>query len=301
MLKKNLIYFSCFALLACFASCNKTEDGVYNPSKKIHKIYEVNEEGVAELSQVWHWDGDILTSIDNYYDLLTLTDQFTYDDKSRLTRIENSYSHSDFFYDGKELRTVIIYQDGDQVGRYDFEYQGRKISVIKMEIGDDIFDFFKNKGEAMNPLQFLFPEVSQTLQPVVKQYAQDAKGSTTITMTLHWDGHNVKTMDIDLDGFFGLNATATAECTFDNKRNPFKGFFSLLSSGSYPMETSFYNQNNLLTVTTRIASIINSQQENSYEYEGNYPVKVVAKTIYGSYDPEDEEVEITTKVYEYEE
>ncbi|MBR6333915.1 MAG: hypothetical protein IKR77_05945 [Bacteroidales bacterium] len=300
MLKKSLIYLSCFALLACFASCNKTEDGVYNPSKKIHKIYEVNENGEATLSQDWHWDGDMLTSIDNYYALLTLTDHFTYDDQSRLTRIDNGSSHSEFFYDGKELRTVIVYQDGDQVGRYNFEYQGKKISVIKMEIDDDIFDIFKNKGWSSNPLQFLLPEVSQTLQPVVKQYAQDSKGSVNITMTLHWDGHNVKTLDIDMDGLFGMKAIATTECTFDNKHNPFKGFFSLMSSGSNPMETAFYNQNNLLTSTTRIASMINSQQEISYEYEGNYPVKVVTKTTYGSSLLGDEEVEIATKMYEYE-
>lgn len=287
------------ALLVCFTACDKYQDGEYNPSKKIEKIFKINEDGEAALSQVWHWDGDILTSIDNYYGLLNLTDHFTYDENSRLTRIDNGSSRSEFFYDGKEMRTILIYQGGDQVARYDFEYKGRKISVIKMEIEDDIFDLFKSGDFSVNPLSILFPEISRTAQPIIKQYAQNAKGATTLMLTLHWDGHNVKTLDIAMGGFFGLSTTATAECTFDNKRNPFKGFFSMLSSGSNPMETAFYNHNNLLTVSTRIGSIVNATEENSYEYEGNYPVKVVSKMTSGTSILGDEETEVTTTIYEY--
>ena len=300
-MKKYMFFCGCIALLACFAACDKPEDGVYSPSKKIHKIYEVNENGETELSQVWNWDGDMLTSIDNYYGLadIALTDYFTYDENSRLTRIENGSSHSEFYYNGKNLGTVLVYQGGEQVARYEFEYKGRKISVIKMEIDGDLLDLFKGKEWSANPLHLLLPDLSQTLQPVVKQYVHDAKGAATLTMTLHWDGHNVKTMDIDMDGFFGFSTTATAECTFDNKRNPFKGFFSLLSSSTNLMETAFHNHNNLLTVTTRIASMLSTKQENSYEYDGNYPVKMVSKTSYGTSFGEDDEAEITTKIYEY--
>lgn len=294
-----MIFFGIIALMVCFASCDKSQDGEYHPSKKIEKIFKVNEDGEASLSQVWHWDGDILTSIDNYYGLLSLTDHFTYDEKSRLTRIENGSSHSEFFYDGKEMRTVLIYQGEDQVARYDFEYKGRKISVIKMEIEDDIFDLFKRGDLSVNPLSILFPEVGRTAQPIIKQYARDAKGPTTLTLTLHWDGHNVKTLDIAMDGFFGLSTTATAECTFDSKRNPFKGFFSMLSGGSNPMETAFCNHNNLLTVSTHVGSMMNAMEENSYEYEGNYPVKVVSKMTSGTSILGDEETEVTTTIYEY--
>ena len=151
MLKKSLIYLSCFALLACFASCNKTEDGVYNPSKKIHKIYEVNENGEATLSQDWHWDGDMLTSIDNYYALLTLTDHFTYDDQSRLTRIDNGSSHSEFFYDGKELRTVIVFEFDAAQHAVEPEVLSRRLILERAVIVGDGFLVFFLPDPAQSP------------------------------------------------------------------------------------------------------------------------------------------------------
>ena len=100
-MKKSIIFCFCVALVALFISCDKKE-GVYNPSKKIQKIYTV-EDGDKELSEVWHWDGKVLTSIDYIDDMYATTATFSYDKNNRM--IFFNYWHPFISY----LKRRVIY------------------------------------------------------------------------------------------------------------------------------------------------------------------------------------------------
>ena len=65
-MKKNIVFCLCVAVIALFSACNKDPEGIYNPSKKIQKVYTI-EDGAQLLSELWHWDGDLLKSYDKYY------------------------------------------------------------------------------------------------------------------------------------------------------------------------------------------------------------------------------------------
>jgi len=100
-MKKSIIFCICIAVIAMFSACNKDQEGVYNPSKKIQKIYSVNDNGVKELEEVWNWNGKLLVAIVDVDDNSEST--FLYDKKQRLTSIDTKDSHSEFTYDGKYL------------------------------------------------------------------------------------------------------------------------------------------------------------------------------------------------------
>ena len=59
-MKKSIVFCLCMAVVALFSACNRDqgEDGVFNPSKKLQKIYLVGN-GVQNLQQVWNWNGDL--------------------------------------------------------------------------------------------------------------------------------------------------------------------------------------------------------------------------------------------------
>lgn len=54
-MKKSIVFCLCMAVVALFSACNRDqgEDGVFNPSKKLQKIYLVGN-GVQNLQQVWN-------------------------------------------------------------------------------------------------------------------------------------------------------------------------------------------------------------------------------------------------------
>lgn len=287
-MKKSIIFSLCIAVIALFSACNKDQEGVYNPSKKIQKVYIINDNGEKVLAESWHWNDKLLTSIDSYTGMITNTTKFSYDDKNRLVRTEEGNTHSEFIYDGKQITTIKSYYNDRLLATTEFEHNGNKISTIKFDIS--IF----SKAGVPNPLQFIIPEICPVMEKAVEQCSQDVKGEN-ITMNLTWDGNNVKSIDLDYIGIIS-HVTETVDLTYDKKLNPTYGLFSMLSSDA--VSNLFVNKNNPLTINTRIGSVTRDKMEFTYEYEGNYPTKVTCLTI-EDYGTEDEESETTTTIYEY--
>ena len=287
IMKKSIVICLCVAVAAMFSACNKN-DGVYEPAKKIQKIYTVNDDGEKVLAEAWHWDGNTLTSIDRYYEALTFTDQFSYDTKNRLIAIDNSNSHSDITYDDNKLDEIKVYakglNNGDLLAKYDFEYKGNKISKIEIEM-TYMWDKYKTGGL----LRYLLPEVVPAVNQFVKKCPNDAKNEK-ITMQLTWDGNNVKSMDITITGF--MPVSETVDLTYDKKNNPFYGMVSQM--GSEVVNNFFLNKNNVLTMTTRIGAVQDMNVEYTYEYDGKYPTSVTSLTT----DNEGNE-DMETTIYEY--
>ncbi|MBR4135745.1 MAG: hypothetical protein IKU03_04980 [Bacteroidales bacterium] len=292
-MKKSIILCLCIAVIALFSACNKDHEGVYNPSKKIQKIYEV-EDGLQALSAVWNWDGDLLTSIDEYSGMDFFTTTFTYDNKNRLIAMDNAASHSECFYDGNKIQKIVVTANGVEVGSYEFEHKGSKISLIKMNFDLGLDDFDWKKAAIVNPLHFIIPEVCPTVKSAMEKCSKDAKGEE-ITMAMSWNGNNVKTIEVSYTGFIGT-VTETVDLTYDNKINPTYGQLAQMSTNA--VANLFVNKNNPLTITTRISGYEYDKQTFTYEYQDNYPVKVTWTDVENP-GTEDEEVSVTTRIYEY--
>ena len=96
-MKKVLILSLCAVLCAALISCEKEKPGVYNPKKKIQKIYCEND-GEKVLDQVWNWSGKLLNRIDYYYHgNVAGSDVYSYDSKNRIVRITNEDETLDSF------------------------------------------------------------------------------------------------------------------------------------------------------------------------------------------------------------
>ena len=57
-MKKILTILAIACVAFIFAGCQK--DGVYNPSKKISKIYYTSTSGNKSLQEIWTWNGKLL-------------------------------------------------------------------------------------------------------------------------------------------------------------------------------------------------------------------------------------------------
>ncbi|MBO4489238.1 MAG: hypothetical protein J5741_06255 [Bacteroidales bacterium] len=292
-MKKSLILCLSIAVIALFSACNKNPEGTFNPSKKIQKIYKV-ENGEQVLSEVWNWNGDLLMSIEEYSGMDIYTSTFTYDNSNRLLAMDNASSHSECFYDGNKIEKIVVTSYGVEVGSYEFEHKGNKISQIEMEFDLGLEDFDWKKAAIANPMRFLIPELYQTVIAALERCSKEAKGEE-ITMDLTWGGNNVKTIEVRYTGFFGT-VTETVDLTYDTKNNPTYGLLAQISTNA--VANLFVNKNNPLTINTSISNYLFNKQTFTYEYEDNYPVKVTWEDVD---DPgtADEEVTVSTMIYEY--
>ena len=293
-MKKSIIFCLCIAVIALFSAC-KDPDGVYNPSKKIQKVFTVNEDGEKVLAETWRWDGDVLTSIDylDYDGTIALTNRFSYDNQNRLIAADGGGAHCEYIYDGKKIEKIVMTADGSEVASYEFKHKGNKISEIEIDI--DLFDDWDDddygwdKKDIVFPLRFMMPEIYSEVEAAVKKCSKDSKGDQ-VKIKLNWSGDNVKSMDMSFN-IMGMNMTETAEFTYDNKNNPMYG--SLAAASSSAVENLFLNKNNPLTVKISYLGQILGTSDYTYEYEDNYPVKVTCKTV------EDEMTNVATIIYEY--
>jgi hypothetical protein len=296
-MKKNIVFCLCIAVIAMFSACNKTPDGVYIPSKKIQKIYTVDN-GTQTPKEVWHWNGDLLMSIDdvsNYDHAMEIyTTTFSYDKSNRLIAIDDFGVHGECIYDGNKIEKIIFTSEGVEMGRYEFEHKGNKISQIKIKFDDGWDDIDWDKAGMIKSLRYLFPEICPAAESAVRKCSKESKGDEVV-MNLNWSGNNVKTIDVNYSGFLGT-VTEKVEITYDNKINPTCGLLAQL--GNDAVSNLFLNKNNPLTIITSANGSVFDKQTYTYEYEDNYPVKVTRSdienegTLY-------EEREITTTIYEY--
>lgn len=293
-MRKSIIFCLFISVVALFSAC-KDPDGIYNPDKKIKKVFSVNEDGEKVLAETWRWDGDILASID-YYDYdgtLSSTNRMSYDSKNRLIAMDQGDAQAEFIYDGKKIDKIVMTADGSEVATYDFEHKGNKISEIVIDI--DLFgdwnddDFGWDKKNIVFPLRFMMPEICPEVEAVVKKCSKDSKGDQ-VKIKLNWGGNNVKSMEMIFNAW-GMNMTEMAEFTYDNKNNPMYG--SLASMSSNAAENLFLNKNNPLTVRILFMGQTLGTTDYTYEYDGDYPVKVTSKTV------EDDFTNVATTIYEY--
>lgn len=270
-MKKCIVFCFCFAALALFSTCNKDQDGVYNPSKKIHKIYYLKED-VQELQEVWNWNGNLLSSIDYYLDgVVYYTNSFYYDN-DRLTTIQNETSYATFNYDGDKIDGIKIFWNGveDPSTIYSFEYKGNKLSTLKIILKENLIS--PTKKNLVNPLKYILPQFCNDIEKVVVKCMDETKGkyqTETITLNLTWSGGNITQVETSVvEGSYTMQEKT--KCTYDNKENPVKGFLGVYTGG---VADNFHcNKNNVLTSNT-LDGIYTYTVTNSYEYEGNYPVK----------------------------
>ena len=258
-----------------FNACKK--DGVYNPKKKISKMYDEDFNGEKVLSETWTWDGNKLARIDYPNGDFNV---FEYD-KDRLINItDKNGNYQKYIYDGSKIDKIQEWsKDGSVLYmEYKFEHKGNKISKITSESSIEDFDFedfvypeTSSKSLKSNALRFVLPEqianiTSAELKNNIK--SQKVLGKISISIELTWKGNNIEKATLTNNS--GLNIPISIQLTYDNKSNPMYGLFT--------GETIVTSKNNVKKMTLTMAGIPITEIDCSYEYEGNFPTKITTQT-----------------------
>ena len=285
---KKLVVLSMMAVMILFASCDK--DGMYNPLKKISKITYTNtyigaNEAVSfTREQTWTWDKNQLQKIVYYdsEDQYTWTEEFSYNKNGRLVRVEDkeNATYTTYEYEGDRLDKVICYEENFREYEYHFKYEGDRVSEIEYW---EFADYYSIKKENYsNPLAFVCsPEIATLTQKVVDNIAEAAENQPRhkmdvdiTTISLEWDGDNVSRMIYTYPLY---NERYEYLLTYDNKLNPFAGFFALDFEGAYDYDYVYKNANNIVSMT----SVGDTwKREYTYTYKGRYPESYTYTEVY---------------------
>ncbi|MCQ2272447.1 MAG: hypothetical protein MJZ72_06650 [Bacteroidales bacterium] len=293
-MKKILTIFAIACVALVFAGCQK--DGVYNPSKKISKIYYTSTSGVKSLKQIWTWNGKLLDKIDYYNDgTVSYTNNFTYDGK-RLTRMD-CYKYNEYIeykYDGSHLSEANVFYAGSLEYIFKFTYKSGKLeSMTRTSTGKGTRTEMK-----IDPLTFVFgPEISQSIERAQKILAAKNNGKSTYIETLKftWENGEISQCVTSFQGE-GYYEEVTAKITYDKKKNPFSGalinfdFEDNMGDGSY----SKHNIAKMDCTEMEDGEVENWTVTYNYSYDkSNYPISKRETETSGGYT-------YTGGLYEYE-
>jgi hypothetical protein len=271
---KKIIFLTAIAtMLLAFTSCQK--DGVYNPSKKISKIYYQSGSSAKYLMERWTWDGNKLSKITDANGNLDAS--FSYDG-SRISKVTGSDGEVyTFSYNGNDISKLECVWQGKMISQFDFSHKSGKISKL------DVHYYNNSKGISISELttfKHLFADLAN-------DFKNDEKGranyDTYITYEFTYSGSNMTKMTYHRqEGSATLDYERTYK--YDKKKNPYYNFFSssfvfMCLSANNPTQYEHISGASVYTY------------EYSYTYDGSYPTESMRLSSDGS---------TATTFYEYE-
>jgi|BioPla2DNA2_1021312.scaffolds.fasta_scaffold45916_2 hypothetical protein len=260
-------------------SCQK--DGVYNPKKKIEKIYGVYD-GIKELEETWTWDKNLLTKVayrEGYeYDV------FEYDGKqlSKVTSYDEgvALSYYVFTYEKSKLVKIEEFDEGKLFMTISVEHDGKKIVKMTLKLVDDddknIKSVRSNKTFATIMRNFLPQPI---IDKIIENSMRKADDYESIVEFVY-EGDNVSKMTMT-----DKNSSTSMAYTYDDKLNPF--YNNLNGAGESGAATAL-SKNNPLTsamTTTVEGEEIKINGTYSYVYDGKYPIEVTYSYKYFNFEP----------------
>lgn len=273
-MKKTILALSLIAFAATMISCSDKE-GKYNPDGKISEVYTSSKQYVNDtlaasvpntLTQRWTWDGKKLAQIEHFdesYDgdgPQSYIETFSYDKKGRVTGTTVADLKSTFEYDGKYLKNVSIYENNQFYSGMTFEHDGSKITKITMIQPD-----YDTKMTEFNPLRLIVsPEIYRTITRIEKAALIAAKKhgikNQNFVFNVTWDGDNVSKLSGSIAGI----GTYSINYTYDNKENPFKGFYNYSCTDNEGF--TMLSRNNIVKY---IASVADMNDTTTFTYTYN--------------------------------
>ena len=278
-MKKLILFVFCAVLCVALTSCEKENDGKYNPKKKIQKVY-LDNGGEKVLDQMWSWDGKLLSKIDYYSgEEIWYTDEYFYDNKNRITILYEDGDYLAFVYENGHIKTINYYWFDELEESFALYYDKNKLSKIEwtgIEVGK------RDHERNLNPLEGLIPQGYEVFEKAVRKMHSQHKKSEKLIMELTWDGKNVSHITAYVEG--DPEDITEASFTDDDKINPLKGWHTLWMDyviGVWADEQFTYSSLGNVLTADYIYKYEGEEYEHvvtnyTYEYDGKYPVKVTA-------------------------
>ena len=315
-MKKEWFLYVAVGILATFGVASCERDGVYQPAKKISKIYIQEGNGDKQLYAEWKWKGNKLEQI--AYPLNRDTAHFSYE-KGKMSKI--SYTgvlprYFSFQYDANLLSKMNLYEENTLLVSYQFFHDKKKINKVI------VLEFAPNKS-GLQHLGDLFsllslPDIAaESVEMAALEYGYKGSGGngggggeTTVkasySFTFIWDEKKNNIVQTTTQPDLSLpssSLTTTMKYMYDNKNNPFKGLQSEVTDEAtmgHVYDVASGSKNNIIKAQLVVGKDANAREHSiiktDYVYNKKYPVMATSKQTFTDI-PHFEKV--TTRWYEY--
>ena len=276
-MKKLGLFIMVLAMIFAFNACEKENLGIFNPKKKISKVY--NEADAHYLKEQWTWSGDQLQQVEYFKKNgnVDYTCRYQYEN-GLLSRIETENQHTDFIYDGKTLASIETYNGDQLMETYTLSFEKKKLSHISIR---------KSAKSTENNLDFLQLFLPGCDNPLNEYFAssgvkRENYDYSVAEIDFVWEKDNVKYMKMKLDRPDSVQ-NLTFSYVYDDNINPKKNFFFLLLDHALlndEPQTFFCSANNAVGVYVTDSYDIFSESVSftyAYDYYKKYPTKVYSK------------------------
>jgi len=264
---KKTLFLLTIALAFAFLGCQK--EGVYNPSKKLKRIYVMYNTKKA-LSQEWIWNKNQLNKIEYFYlntGNLYYSSTFSYDG-DKISKIQDSDGYyTTFKYKGNQYDKVEYYNAKSElrIALY-FTYTKNKITSIEGQFystGKSTIDNY-NAGF----LTTIIPELRLSEEDI--QQFRGGGGVSIRQWNFEYIGNNVSRLEIKEDA----KITTHNYEKYDKNLNPFFQTIEVINTSL----NLILSKNNVLEQTTRTQDGNTAIHEFTYVYDGQAPTEVQRRT-----------------------
>lgn len=250
-----------FVALFAFASTSCHKDGVFNPKKKISRVFTQYNGGSKNLAATYVWNKNKLEKIDYGDGDIAY---YTYDGK-KVSKISNGAVVMNFTYDGAKLSKVEISYEGQLYCSVAVTHDGNKITKLVIVITEYDSDYKDAKDIVRTGLSLRGILPATTCDNLVEKQIQakesGRKGTYTSTIEFKYDGWNIIeerwVEDNDVYAY-----------TYDKGNNPFFGLFG--GDGDYVDLVE--SKNNI----EKVSNTYNGEYSESffqYSYDGKWPTE----------------------------
>lgn len=253
-----LAFVALFAL--AFTSCHK--DGVFNPKKKISRVFTQYNGGNKTLEATYIWNKNKLDKIDygdGYFAY------FKYDGK-RVSQISLESTVLNFTYNGAKLSKVELSYRGQLATSIEVTHNGNKITKLSITEYESDYKGTKNIICAGLCLRGILP--ANTCDNLVEKQIQakesGGKGTYNSTIEFKYDGWNI------IEERW-VEDNEVYNYTYDKGNNPFFGLLGDIGEGSDYVEY-LESKNNIEKVSNTYNGNY-SESSFSYSYDGKWPTE----------------------------
>lgn len=247
-----------FVALFAFASTSCHKDGVFNPKKKISRVFTQYNGGSKNLAATYVWNKNKLEKIDYGDGDIAY---YTYDGK-KVSKISNGARVVNFTYDGAKLSKVEISYEGQLEESIAVTHDGNKITKLVMT---GYYSDYKDAKDIVRTglsLNGILPATTcdNLVEKQIQAKESGRKGTYTYTLEFKYDGWNIIeerwVEDNDVYAY-----------TYDKGNNPFFGLF-----GGEDYVQYLESKNNIEKVSNTYDGEY-SESSFQYSYDGKWPTE----------------------------
>lgn len=247
-----------FVALFAFASTSCHKDGVFNPKKKISRVFYQDNGGSKNLAATYVWNKNKLDKIDYGDGDIAY---YTYDGK-KVSKISNGARVVNFTYDGAKLSKVEISYEGQLEESIAVTHDGNKITKLVMT---GYYSDYKDAKDIVRTglsLNGILPATTcdNLVEKQIQAKESGRKGTYTYTLEFKYDGWNIIeerwVEDNDVYAY-----------TYDKGNNPFFGLF-----GGEDYVQYLESKNNIEKVSNTYDGEY-SESFFQYSYDGKWPTE----------------------------